>query len=543
MNLSDLQKAHDYSALASNFGVSPVLLKAHLYGAASGYRRFQIAKKSGGVRNISSPLKLRRQLQEKLLPVLETTYRTNIYAHGFVVARSVRSNAQPHVGKRTILNIDLKDFFSSISFKRVRGAFLKPPFSLDWTVANILAQVCCDAGILPTGGITSPVLSNILMSRLDKRMASLVGRLGGDYSRYADDLTMSFDRPINQLSSILLVEGSGKLSIGGALSEIISSEGFAINEEKLRVAQGGARKIVTGLIVNEKVNVRRRWHSALESKVYAIEKFGWVKVASEEYPNEMGSGVAVRMLKRRIHGKISFLYMVRGRGDWLCADLAARFNRLHDSAQLRVPSVELISRPRRAPRGVVVIACYSTPTPNFSVPSHQGTGFIAASGLLVTAAHVLHDDDGGLLPYVYAMNERVKKLEICEVLAIDMHRDIAILRTESRNIDIERHRFRIKDAATLGSHVRSVAYPDYVFGNAASVQNHQVVKGFVSSLVHKWQVNGAIQGGASGGPLIDDEMDVVGLVHKGVLAPGGIPEMIDSSEIVSVAEGAGLSLY
>jgi S1-C subfamily serine protease len=232
--------------------------------------------------------------------------------------------------------------------------------------------------------------------------------------------------------------------------------------------------------------------------------------------------------------------MVRQPGDWVVSDLAARFNALHDQKQLRVPSVELISRLQRAPRGVVVIVCYEKATTGFSMTHHQGTGFFVESGLLVTAAHVLQDN-GVELPFIYAMNERRKVLELCEVLAIDPHRDVAILRVASGNIDIERHRFLLGDVAEPASHITSVAYPDYVLGNAASLQQHQVIKRFVSSAVVKWQLNGALQGGASGAPLINDNMQVVGLVHRGTMAVGGIPEMVESSEITTLFAASGLS--
>lgn len=542
MKLSDLQKAYDYATLAPLFGVPQAVLKAHLYGPL-GYTVFPIAKKSGGVRLIASPNKLRRKLQKRLLPVLEATYRASDFAHGFVPHRNVRSNAEPHVGKRTLLNVDLHEFFASITFKRVRGLFLKAPFSLQWSVANILAQICCFNGVVPAGGITSPVLSNLMMSRLDKRMASLVSRLSGEYTRYADDLSMSFDRPIGQLSSLVLVDNVGVLSVGGALSEIITSEGFFVNQEKLRVSHSGARKIVTGLVVNDKVNVKRRWYLSLESKMYAVEKLGWASVAKKEYPDETDNAVAVRMLMRRMHGKLSFLHMVRGKGDWLCADLAYRFNRLHSDARLRVSSVEIISRLERAPRGVFVVVGYPVPVASYSMTNDQGTGFCVESGLIVTAAHVVVDDKSKkVLPNVYVMNERNKKLEECDVLATDRHKDIAILKVKSGSIEPERHRFKISYDIAVGLNVRSVGYPDYSYGSHASVQHHQVVKKFVASLVNKAQINGVVQGGLSGGPLITSDMRVVGLIHRGTLAAGGIPELVESQEIKKLADSSGLSL-
>lgn len=542
MELIDLQNSYDYSTLAPHFGVSPGILKNHLYGH-HGYHVFPIPKKSGGVRLISSPNKLRRALQKKLLPVLSLTYRANYFAHGFIQNRSIKSNALPHVGKRTILNVDLQEFFSSITFKRVRGLFLKPPFSLQWSTANILAQLCCCDGVLPAGGITSPVISNLIMSKLDKRMASLTTRLGGDYTRYADDLTMSFDRPADQLSSLIIIDEVGGVSLGGALLEIISSEGFTANKEKIRISHSGSRKIVTGLVVNEKVNPQRKWRSSLESKIYAVEKFGWQHVAREDHADQKDPSVSVRMLMRRLHGKLSFYSMIRGKGDWICADLAHRFNALHDDSRLRLPSVEIISRQERAARGIFIIACYSNAAKSYVLTDHQGSGFCVSSGLIVTAAHVILDEDGNqLISHIYAMSERSNILHECDALVLDEHRDIAILKIRSQSIEPERHRFKINYSMDVGSNAVSAGYPDYRLGSHASIQQHQIIRKFVANGVHKAQITGVGQGGLSGAPLLDENMHVLGMLQKGNLSPSGIPEIIDANEIKRAAEENGITI-
>ncbi|WP_426683347.1 trypsin-like peptidase domain-containing protein [Xanthomonas translucens pv. undulosa] len=542
MKLVDLQGAHDYESLALLFGTSSAILRS-IY-SSSGYKSFLIPKKSGGVRTIAAPMRLRRSFQKKLLPLLDSVYRPSEYAHGFVTKRNVRTNAQPHVGRTTLINVDLLDFFSSITFKRVRGLFLSSPFRLQWPIANILAHLCCYNGLLPAGGITSPVISNLVMSRLDKRLGSLVKRLGGEYSRYADDMSMSFNRPIAQLSSLILVDNVGNLSVGAALNELLKAEGFEVNPSKLRVSTKKSRKSVTGLIVNERVNVARKWYLNLESKIYAVEKFGWAAIARKEYSEIADVGVASRKLMRRLHGKLAYLQMIRGRGDWICSDLAARFNALHTDSMLRVPSTEIISRIKRADRGIMIVLGYGAAQYHgYVMTPHQGTGFCTPSGVVVTAAHVIYDDaKKKVVPYVYVMNERSKTLHECQVLAFDNHRDVAILKIMPAGVDLERHRFGLSHNISQGLQVTSIGYPNYMHGNLASIQSHQVVKRFVSSAVKKAQINGAVQGGLSGSPLFDSNMHVVGLVHKGNGAVGGIPELIELSEVENVANAAGVFL-
>lgn len=541
MDVNDLRQAHDYTSLGVLFGVSAALLKNNLY-KVSGYKHFTIPKKSGGVRSIYAPGRVRKRLQRCIVPILNQTYKLGPNVHGFAAGRSVRTNSIPHVAASVVVNFDLQDFFSTISFQRVRGVFLAHPMRLPWNVANILAQICTMDGVMPAGAITSPVLSNIICARLDKRLSALATRLGGSYTRYADDLTFSFDRPIGQLHGVVVVDEEGKPIVGGSISEIIASEGFSINMEKFRVSTRGSRKVVTGLVVNEKVNVRRPWYKSLESQVYAIEKFGLSEIAKAEFGEESGAGVAERRLLRRIHGKISYLNMIRGRGDWLVADIAHRFNKLHDSKELRVSNVELISQFSRLPRGAHIVNASDCHLDFFDLGYPQGTAFNTPSGLMITAAHVIEDTDRSALPYIYVMNERKMLLVRCELLAVDWDRDIAILRAQDKNLDVERSRYRIGQDPALGETLIAVGYPNYRENSHATVMEMQVTRTFQAGAIKKASVGGFIEGGMSGGPALNSRLEVCGIIHKGVTNQGGLSEVVSVSELIRVAIGAGLTL-
>lgn len=541
MNIATLRLAHDYRSLAPLFGMAPGTLKAVLY-SGSGHKTFSIAKKSGGIRVIASPSPTRKALQRKLLPVLEAFYKPSAAAHGFLRHRSVVTNARGHVQARTVINIDIEDFFPTISFQRVRGIFLSRHMGLTWPVANILAQVCCYQGALSTGGITSPIVSNICCAGLDKRLLALAKRLGGKYSRYADDLTMSFDRPVSQLSSIVLVDDLGSVSIGAALSEILADEGFKPNLGKLRTSTNAARKVVTGLVVNERINVRRGWLRELESKIYAMEKFGVADVSAADFPEISDADVASRVLLRRIHGKISYLSMVRGRGDWVAARLADRFNKLHSNDQLRVPAVELVSRVERLSRAVFIVNCASSPLLIFDSGESQGTAFATPSGLLVTAAHVVAGGGAAPLSHVYVMNERKRSLVECDVRGFDLSADIAILSPRSSKLEMERYRLVIDEDAGNRAELNTVGFPNYLLGDLATRVRCDLVRTLVDGGVRKADIGGAVQGGLSGAPVLDVDLRVTGLVHKGVGATGGVAQMVQVSEAIRVAVSCGLRL-
>jgi len=168
---------------------------------AKRYTTFEIKKKSGATRTIRAPISALKILQRKLAYVLSLVYEPKSGTHGFTRSRSIVSNAQPHVKAKFVLNIDLKDFFPSINFGRVRGMLMAVPYKLHPTAATVLAQLCCVENSLPQGAPTSPVISNMICARLDSQLRSLARKYHCTFTRYADDITFStslnkFPRPV-----------------------------------------------------------------------------------------------------------------------------------------------------------------------------------------------------------------------------------------------------------------------------------------------------------------------------------------------------------
>src|SRR5262245_52381812 len=153
------------------------------------YRHFSIATSPNKVRMISAPDERLKFLQRKLADKLTELYRPRNPVHGFVAKRSVKTNALAHLHRRFVVNIDLKDFFPTISQKRVKGMLLS--LGIDARVAEIIARICCNNGHLPQGAPSSPVLSNMICFRLDKNLMGLAKEARCIYTRYADDITLS----------------------------------------------------------------------------------------------------------------------------------------------------------------------------------------------------------------------------------------------------------------------------------------------------------------------------------------------------------------
>lgn len=155
------------------------------------YRQFTVRKRNGGVRTLAEPIIGLKIIQQKLNQVLQVVFKLRSSVHGFVKERSIATNAQIHEGQRIILNIDLEDFFPSINFGRVRGMFMAAPYNLPPEVATVFAQICCFENQLPQGAPTSPIISNMICSRMDSELQRLARRRRCIYSRYADDITFS----------------------------------------------------------------------------------------------------------------------------------------------------------------------------------------------------------------------------------------------------------------------------------------------------------------------------------------------------------------
>lgn len=317
-------------------------IKYFLYNKEEKYSTFDIAKKSGGTRTINSPHKYLKKVQRLLNYCFQSVFTPMPQATGFVPGRSVVTNAQMHTGKKYVYNIDIKDFFPSISFFRVWAVLSKVnPFRLDNEVARIVANLCCNDGVLPQGAPTSPVISNIICMRLDRKMYFLSKELGFTYSRYADDITISSNQDIfsNEFKE--------------NISSIIKEEGFELNMKKERlqkfdVEESGKkirqRQEVTGIIVNKKTNVSRRYIRDLRAALFNWEKHGYER-ASQQYRyfyrrekgftrykrREKGSKdyiITIPPFENFIGGKLEYLGMVRGKEDPTYIKMKLQFDTL-----------------------------------------------------------------------------------------------------------------------------------------------------------------------------------------------------------------------
>lgn len=242
--------------------------------------------------------------------------------HGYVKNKSIVTNAERHSRRRYVLNLDLQDFFPTITFKRVRGLFKAVPYSRNEEISTWLAHICCWHRTLPQGAPTSPVISNMICAAMDSQLRRLAVEKRCVYTRYADDIT--FSTSMRQFPSTLAriedTSGGRRLVIGEELAGLIKKNGFRINEKKSRLQTTNRRQEVTGLTVNRFPNVSRAFLNQLREMLFVWKKFG--ETAAAHTFETRWDGHSRSPVKKQppdfrhvVKGKIEFVGMVRGKSD------------------------------------------------------------------------------------------------------------------------------------------------------------------------------------------------------------------------------------
>jgi RNA-directed DNA polymerase len=264
LKANDLPDLADARALAEAMGIDVPTLRWFAFhrdvDGVSHYRRWTVPKRSGGTRTITAPKRGLKRAQRWALRNVAEKLPVHAAAHGFLSARSIVSNARVHAGADVIVKVDVKDFFPTVTWRRVKGLFRKA--GLREGVATLLAMLCTEAPreilsfrgrtlfvasgprSLPQGAPTSPAITNAICLRMDRRMSGLARALGMVYTRYADDLTFSWRQG----------DDRARAPVGALLSSvrrILRAEGFVLHPDKTMVMRDGDRQKVTGLVVNK----------------------------------------------------------------------------------------------------------------------------------------------------------------------------------------------------------------------------------------------------------------------------------------------------
>ncbi len=211
------------------------------------------------LRTITAPSKRLKLRQRWILENILNKAKISKHAHGFEQKRSIKTNAQLHANSDYVICMDIKDFFPSVKEESVVNVFRK--FGYTVSASSELAKLCCYNGALPQGAPTSPRLANIVCKRLDAALSSYAKSCGILYSRYADDLTFSSNKEMNDVID--------------NVTELVKSFGFDINQEKTRSFDINEPKFITGLVVqNGTVRIPKRFKRELKKEIHFCMRFG-----------------------------------------------------------------------------------------------------------------------------------------------------------------------------------------------------------------------------------------------------------------------------
>jgi len=297
------------------------------------YTLIEIPKKSGKLRQLYSPNYNLKKIQSLLNILFQCLYNIPMNTHGFVLKKSNITNAQAHIDKNYIYTIDLKDFFPSIHQARFWKHLQSPPYNLSdkkVEIASLISNLLFfqtptkeEKNFLPQGAPTSPIVSNIICEQLDRRLLGLAKRFKLQYTRYADDITFSSNHNIYQKNSEFIIE----------LNKIIANENFEINPQKTRLQKKGYRQEVTGIVVNNKANVRREYIKELRTYLYLIEKYKLPKAQTIFINHYMKKNLNTRKeqhfisLRSVLLGKLEYLKSVKGSDDSTYLKLKNRYDK------------------------------------------------------------------------------------------------------------------------------------------------------------------------------------------------------------------------
>lgn len=254
----DLPVIYNTSHLSYLVGYNKNYLKKAAKYPKSYYRQFPVLKKDGTSRIVSEPLPSLKEIQTWILNEILSKNKVSRYAKAYIHKRGIKDHVKFHIGSPVVLTMDIKKFFDSIKFELVEELFLKMKYSSN--ISNLLAKLCCLKGSLPQGAPTSPYITNILLYDFDEAMSEYCKKEKIRYTRYADDLAFS-----GEFKRIDLIK---------YVKKELRKLGLMTNNKKTKVMKQNQQQIISGLIVNEKIQVPKSNRNQLRNEMFYIKKFG-----------------------------------------------------------------------------------------------------------------------------------------------------------------------------------------------------------------------------------------------------------------------------
>jgi len=485
------------------------------------YKRIVLKKRDGSDRIIYSPSEELKQIQRKLAYIFNLLYERKACVYGFVKNTNIVNNAQNHINKKLILNIDLKDFFTQIHFGRVRGMLMKPPYGIAEEAATTISQIVCLNGALPQGAPTSPIITNMICKPFDNDLIKFSKKNSINYSRYADDITFSTYK--YEFTKNIIDGEITCLKIGKELDKILSKNSFIVNENKVFLNSTKSRQEVTGLVVNKFPNVKRQYVKNLRAilcncknvGIYASAqryiKKGLCKNANtiDKCNDEKFKEQIISWFKCVLKGKINFIKQVKGEDNPTYLNFAVQLNELFDEKIFDTSLFDSLMD--RITKNVLVLEHLSDDA------WFQGSGFILKGYGLFTNYHVTESRD---FYKVFTFNEypdNYKYFISKDLNELNSDKDIDYALYDIKYSDDTCFELGDSRKLELGDSVTIIGYPNFQKGNSPMIQRCDITskKEFMGAPLYT--VSGRIVHGSSGGVVLNDNGQVVGIIKAGIV--------------------------
>lgn len=260
-------------------------------------RRVEIPKSDGGVRELGIPTVLDRfiqqAIQQVLTPIFDPQFSNNSY--GFRPGRSARQAVYKakeviESGYNIVVDIDLEKFFDRVNHDMLMGEIMSK--TGDIRMHKIIRKYLQSGTLLngvrirseegtPQGGPLSPLLSNILLDRLDKELE----KRGHKFIRYADDcnIYVKTQRAGQRVYAGIkkFIEKELKLKINELKSAVDKPAkrrflGFTILKSK-EIKIGLAKKTIKRFKDNVRKLTNKSWGISMEQRIKALNQYlvGW----------------------------------------------------------------------------------------------------------------------------------------------------------------------------------------------------------------------------------------------------------------------------
>ncbi len=254
------------------------------------YSIYKIKKKNGKYRTIYEPHLLLKHIQKQILTNVLNNKSISKYAKAYHKGLSLKDNAIPHINKDLLLKLDIKDFFENISFINIYNSC----FSIEYfpkSVGMLLTYLCTYDDHLTQGSPTSAYISNLVMKEFDEELGNWCEKNNISYTRYSDDMT--FSGSFNPNDIILRVR------------KMLYKLGLELNNDKIHVISKSARQSVTGVTVNEKLQVNAEYRHRIRQEVYYIKKFGL-----KSHLNKCNIDMTEKQYINMLYGRILYVLQI-----------------------------------------------------------------------------------------------------------------------------------------------------------------------------------------------------------------------------------------